>query len=679
MMAQPEAHPLRAGNLTRVDRRDDIQGLRAVAVLSVTAFHASDVVPGGFVGVDMFFVISGYVITLMLERERERYGRIRLGRFYVRRFKRLTPALALVAVVTVAASALLMSPFGAQQNTALTAVAAVFALANVAIALTTGDYFDAAAETNPLLHTWSLSVEEQFYFLFPMLLIIGWFVGRRLGRRSAPVAVIALVGAVSLGLTLATASGLKVPGLPDVLVGFYGPATRVWEFAAGALLALAGQRLAPRSSGSAILLAVLGTLGIVGSFALIDSQTVFPGPWTLLPVAATALLLVAGMRENRVSRGLSSRPMVTIGDLSYSLYLWHWPFIVFASLLWQDSLVAPVIAAILSAVPAWLSYRLVEQPLRRMDVDRKRLVLLGTTTLLPPLIIGALVTYVSNHDYWSDDVRRYRTAITTPHLSSTNPAGCTSRAWEKFEECTWNGDLGGDPIYLVGDSNAVHFSDAVVEAGRQLGRPVTIAGQIGCSFVDVELSHPERAIEDLCNDYATETLTTIVAARPGTVIVSNSYLWWYESTGIAVGLPGETPTDDPSERLVVLERGLRSSIEQLQGAGHKVIVVQPVPHWGDNANDMTWADCSVAKITAGSCAKSIPLTDAAARQGSIWSAVETAGQITGDAAVDFSHEICPQGICFSETLGVRVRYQDGTHITVAQSQSLTQSFKNTLE
>lgn len=155
-------------------RRPDIQGLRAVAVLMVVAFHAGLPVPGGFVGVDVFFVISGFVITAMLHREWHQTGRIRFGRFYLRRFKRLTPALALVVAVTMVISIVVLSPFGPQQTAAKTAFGAMLLAANFVIARTTGGYFDAPAEANPLLNTWSLPVEEQFYLVFPALIAFGW-------------------------------------------------------------------------------------------------------------------------------------------------------------------------------------------------------------------------------------------------------------------------------------------------------------------------------------------------------------------------------------------------------------------------------------------------------------------------------------------------------------------------
>jgi peptidoglycan/LPS O-acetylase OafA/YrhL len=190
-------------------RRSDIQGLRAVAVLLVVAFHAGLPVPGGFAGVDIFFVISGFVIAGMIHREHSSTGRFRFGRFYLRRFKRLTPALALMVGVTMFISFFLLSPFGAQQTAAQTGVGAMLIGANFVIARATGGYFDAPAEANPLLHTWSLSVEEQFYLIFPAILLLGWVVSQRGGRRMAAVmALVSTVALISFGLAVSGAGGL---------------------------------------------------------------------------------------------------------------------------------------------------------------------------------------------------------------------------------------------------------------------------------------------------------------------------------------------------------------------------------------------------------------------------------------------------------------------------------------
>jgi peptidoglycan/LPS O-acetylase OafA/YrhL len=369
-------------------RRLDVQGLRAVAVLSVVAYHAGLPVPGGFVGVDVFFVISGFVITAMLRREWETTGRISLGAFYKRRFKRLTPALAVVVGVTAVTAGLVMSPLGPQQRVSETGLGAMALIANWVIASTTGGYFDAPAAANPLLHTWSLSVEEQFYLVFPALLALGWFVAaRRPARRHTATIFVTLLGLGSFGIALVGVN----PLVHSWLFGFYSPLTRAWEFAVGALLALVTVK-------SVRGLAAAGALLLAASFFLIDDRTTFPGLWTLLPVAATALLIVGR------PRALTLRPLVQVGDWSYSIYLWHWPLIVLATTFgWSRTA-----AAALSFLPAVASFRWVERPLRSSQLPRRRFALLVAAVVMSPLIVdgalGAVAADVWTPRYESGDM-----------------------------------------------------------------------------------------------------------------------------------------------------------------------------------------------------------------------------------------------------------------------------------
>lgn len=302
-------------------RRADIQGLRAIAVLLVLAYHAGLPLPGGFRGVDVFFVISGFVITAMLLRQLSAGGTISLRRFYLQRARRLTPALAAVVLAVAAASVFLESPLGEQQVTSRTGIAALLLSANYAIHGTVGGYFDAAAEQNPLLHTWSLSVEEQFYLVFPFLVLAAWRIGR--GRRSLLALMLGVAGAASLGLAVATA----LKGADSLL--FFGSPTRAWEFAAGALLALGRRSNSERIRGG-------GTAAAAGAVLLLVAAMLPEGTGSyqlatgLLTVVATVLVLAAGVAGNAFSRALGRKLPVWIGDRSYSLYLWHWPLVVLA-------------------------------------------------------------------------------------------------------------------------------------------------------------------------------------------------------------------------------------------------------------------------------------------------------------------------------------------------------------
>jgi peptidoglycan/LPS O-acetylase OafA/YrhL len=376
--------------------RPDVQGLRAIAVIVVVLFHAGLPVSGGFVGVDVFFVISGFVITAMLQREWRDTGRIGFGRFYLRRFRRLTPALALVVAVTVVASLLILSPFGPQQTAAKTGFGALLIAANVVIVRTTGNYFDAPAAGNPLLHMWSLSVEEQFYLAFPLILMVAWTASRRWRARWAPGVAIAAVALVSFGLAW-YALGREMGWVESSLIGFYGPGSRAWEFAVGALLALALPRLERLPGWVATASGLLGGAALAASLFIISESTPFPGPWTLLPVGATLLLLASGTHDHPVRRALACRPMVKVGDWSYSIYLWHWPLIVFATVLWPANDTALVVAATVSFVPALVSFYWVETPIRRLrPLGRMGTAALVAVVVLPVLALSAGAVRWSN-------------------------------------------------------------------------------------------------------------------------------------------------------------------------------------------------------------------------------------------------------------------------------------------
>ena len=387
-------------------RRADIQGLRAVAVLLVVAFHAHLPVPGGFVGVDVFFVISGFVITAMLMREWVANRALSFRRFYFRRFLRLTPALALTVTVVALVSLVLQNPFGAQQTTARTGLGAMLLSANFVIGHGAGDYFSADTTSNPLLNTWSLSVEEQFYLIFPALLAFGWFLGipkgrhaKQLSRRPA-VILVSLIAIGSFALSMLWTYGSPLlPGLTSFFGGpesfaFYSPFTRAWEFAIGALLALRITRLRPTSTASSMGLGIVGAALIVISALAIHESFPFPGALAIVPVLGTALVLLAGSSETvGVNKALATRPMVAIGDASYSWYLWHWPVIVFAALLFPRNPTILIVAAVVSIAPALLSYRFVEQPIRKLRPRSKprALAIVVPTVAIPLALCLALL------------------------------------------------------------------------------------------------------------------------------------------------------------------------------------------------------------------------------------------------------------------------------------------------
>jgi peptidoglycan/LPS O-acetylase OafA/YrhL len=374
----------------------EIDGLRAVAVTLVVLHHAASVPRSGFVGVDVFFVISGYLITLLLLRERQATGRVDLMAFYARRMRRILPAALVVIGATLVVGSMLLSP-AALRDTAGSASAAALFGANFFFELTTGGYWDARAGEQPLLHLWSLGVEEQFYLVWPVLLIL-------LLRSPAHT-----LRRVLFTLTLASF------GLAEALLyynpqsAFFQSPARFWELAAGGLVALSTARAMPwaGTAGAVLVLA--------GAFAPLPH---FPGRGALPAVAGTALLLwTIHARERRgfvIAGLLRLPPLVGLGRISYSLYLWHWPLLAFynASTPGAGSTRTRLLLCGVAVALAVASYRYVEQPLRRLTPDARVLVAAVAASVLVAAVAAGLalrapVSYVDSlSEQWASRVER---------------------------------------------------------------------------------------------------------------------------------------------------------------------------------------------------------------------------------------------------------------------------------
>lgn len=654
------------------NRRPDIQGLRAIAVLMVVAFHAGLPVPGGFVGVDVFFVISGFVITAMLHREWHQTGRMRFGRFYLRRFMRLTPALALTVTVTMLISFFVLSPFGAQQTAAQTAIGGMLLVANFVIARTTGGYFDAPAETNPLLNTWSLSVEEQFYLVFPALIALGWYLARRRGwLRFSPHLIVGAIAGVSFALAMASASGLTFRGSSTIL-GFYSPFTRAWEFAVGALLALALARWTPHAPRLMTTLGTTGLLMLAASLWLITDTTPFPGPWTLLPILGALLLLLAGTDRKAISSGvLSSKPLVKIGDWSYSIYLWHWPFIVFAGLLWPQLGAAIFIAALVSLVPALLSFYYVEQPLRTLsDVGKLKTLLFIVLTVAVPIAVATAVGLGAKL-FWQP--RAEGVVAEAVELPAGYPLGChfgPGDGYQDPEPCEWNTYGNGPPIYLLGDSNAAHYTEALIEVATTLDRRLTVSTSSGCPLLDlpiIDSSNPRY--EERCLARTERLLQWMENEEPGVVVLSQFDGYWL-SDGSSVINDGVVISDQ-QRKIELMEASLAKTVERLVSAGHQVIYVQTLPHF---FGEFTWdpAACTLSAVLSG-CTYSMPLETAQQRSATVSQAIDRLGANTGARIIDLSNEVCPDGRCVSQSNFTPI-YRDNNHISVTMSRALAPIF-----
>ena len=366
--------------------RADIDGLRAIAVVPVVLFHAGVTqVSGGFVGVDIFFVISGYLITSLILGEM-RDGRFSLLSFYERRIRRIFPALFLVlAVSSVLALRLFMPPDLVAFGRSL--VATTLFVSNIHFYWDSG-YFNAPLDTKPLLHTWSLAIEEQFYIVFPLILLLSLRWG---GRR--------WIGVVLTLFVLSLVASIRITPV-DPEAAFYLAPTRAWELMLGALLA---SGVVPSVKFQALreALAVVGLALIVYALFRFSSATHFPGASALIPCLGAAILIHAGQgeRTSLVSKALSLWPVAFVGLISYSLYLWHWPLLVFARYwnireLSSGQVIAIVIASFVLAV---LSWTYVEQPFRRKQTRISRALLFaGAATAIVVLMVSGLRDVRSN-------------------------------------------------------------------------------------------------------------------------------------------------------------------------------------------------------------------------------------------------------------------------------------------
>ncbi|WP_325232104.1 acyltransferase family protein [Sphingobium sp.] len=437
-----------------IRHRRDIDGLRALAILPVLLFHAH--VPGfsgGYVGVDIFFVISGYLITGIIAREVDE-GRFSLARFYERRFRRILPALTLMMLAVLGAAAWLYLP-GDLEGVPKSALAATAFASNLWFFADTG-YFAGGADTKPLLHTWSLAVEEQFYIGFPILLM--------LLAHLAPHRRTALVATIAAGsLVLCIAMQRDATGF-----AFYLPPTRAWELLAGALLAL-GAVAEARARWLREAISWTGVTAIAIAVATYDRGTLFPGMAALLPVAGTAALL-HGAPGTSVGRLLALPPLVGIGLLSYSLYLWHWPLIVFTEYATDLPLegwtrVAVVAAAFLAA---FLSWRFVERPFR--DPRRVSARAIFTLTAAATVLLCALSLALIAAGPWPS---RFAPAVLAQIAGRQDISPARERCHDNFVRgaapCILGADAPPDAL-LWGDSHGVELAYALAERARREGR-----------------------------------------------------------------------------------------------------------------------------------------------------------------------------------------------------------------
>ncbi len=449
--------------------RPDIDGLRTVAVGSVVAYHFFPVTAhGGFIGVDIFFVISGFLITSILAREIGEGG-VAFADFYARRARRIFPALAVVLLAALLFGAVLLDP---EEFRALGLhVAAGAGFVSNALLWSQSGYFDEAAEFKPLLHLWSLAIEEQFYLFWPLALWLG-------ARWRLPLWALALgIGAASFALNLDLAQR-------DAVADFYFVGARIWELLIGAMLALAPKRLRALSPAAAHALSLLGGALILVSLWRIDAQPAFPGWRALGPTLGATLLIAAGPRAILNARLLSPRLMIALGKISYPIYLWHWPLLAFARISQGGHIPPPASWGLiaLAIVLAQLTYRFIERPVRSGARGARSalgaaaaIAALGAVGLWDHSMGGiffpdaAFVRTAHEGDIGQTKFREYMNAHTQPCPQSLQAV--FARRSEGVLLCGQSIAGATPEIMFVGDSHVENFFLGVAEAspGRNVG------------------------------------------------------------------------------------------------------------------------------------------------------------------------------------------------------------------
>ena len=652
-------------------RRADIQGLRAVAVLVVVLYHAHVGFSGGFVGVDVFFVISGFVITQLLWREAETTGRTSFRDFYSRRVKRILPALAVMLAVVLPASTLLAA-YEAQASTARTGIAAALFNANNYLAYfgLDGGYFAVGATSNPLLHTWSLSVEEQFYIGFPALLAFLFWLGRRQRTRRPFFIGVGGLAVASFVLSVAARRGWLPVG-SGTAAAFYLAPFRAWEFAVGALVAGVVACRPTVLSRWRPVLSTVGAIAVIASALVFDDATVFPDFAVLVPVLGTAMLLVGGLtsRQNPITYVLTRRPMGFLGDVSYSWYLWHWPFIVFGRAMWQEVGAAAPLAAVLSLVPAVLSYRLVEDPIRRRPlVSMRRVALLAAACMVLP-VIGSFVLMAGTSRLVSSDA-------VVPFVRHVDSAeGCDSRIpldERPQDSCLWTVDDPQGEILLVGDSNAGQFTEAVLASAEELRMNVRVATFSSCPMIDLRLFLDGDENHN-CHKFVHGALDWMRANPSTLVIVASASDGYIEGERFALASgASDAPASDPAAKAAIWESALVDTLRAIRETGAMALVVHPIPKiWFE------WRPrlAAPARLLLGpeGFAASVSRDEAVVRRSRALDAERGAAASSQAATADFFERLCPAARCWTYRDG-RWLYRDQGHITVAGAVLLTPEF-----
>jgi peptidoglycan/LPS O-acetylase OafA/YrhL len=539
-------------NIEQTGYLPHVQGLRGIAVLAVVLYHSGLPLHGGYLGVDIFFVISGYVVTLSIKQQITD-NRFSLGDFYSRRIRRLIPLLTLVNVVTIALCLIFLSLFGEIQKGLSTVRWSSFFGANIQL-LNENSY--TKLTRNPFRHLWSLAVEEQFYFIYPIVAIAAiqiskwtkkynwkaWF-----GRLFLVLFVISFIYYLLVTKNSLSESNLKY--------AFFSITPRFWEFATGVLIAVYSSKLTKIAKQLTPVIKFLAAISLMIVLSLLHSNHQLPRAILAIPVVATAGMILFG-DTGRLGKLLASRPLTYLGDLSYGWYLWHWPLIVFTNIVFPANIAAAIAISIFALVLSHFTYQRLEKPFRsnfRIRGVKAAAVLLGSILIINLSVTGANAIgklarekILPIDQEWDGNKNH---VLGECFLGERYVSWILSDPAMISDQCSWPQNARSrHQIFAIGDSHMASYSGGLMTAATAMNYDITLYGAAGCPPV---LAPPKASIQ-FCGAMNATSINSIIALRPSVVILSGRTSLYSskarEFNGIEMQVPflnGIYPSDTP--------------------------------------------------------------------------------------------------------------------------------------
>ncbi len=629
--------------------RADIQVLRALAVMMVVIFHLfPNQLAGGFAGVDVFFVISGFLISSSLLRELQRSGRIQLSKFWAKRMRRLLPAAFLVIAATSIVAAIFVPPFTRAEFMSH-GVASIFYFENWSLALSSSDYFS-ESNASPFQHFWSLAVEEQFYLIWPMLLLIAAVLAKP-NFKLAIGALIATAGLTSFALAILLTN--LDPG-----AAYFNSFTRVWQFAVGAAIAHFWL-LKPPSMRFAPFLSIAGLALIAVSAIWFDSGSQFPGFSAVVPVAGTALAIFAGLSGSPtwLARFYEFKPLQFLGQISYSLYLWHWPVIVLAPFVLNratSNIEKPALLAIAIGL-AWATQKFVEEPARNSTIylrAKPRFTII--TALAASVALGLGVGAISAMGQAT--LATNQISLDQAKHDSADPGSeCMTKA-EQTEViwCDFGNAKSNYRVLLIGDSHAATHLSGFNELATKNDWALTLAYKAGCSFSLVERNATARGTS--CAKWNRNLQSQLASQKPFDLVVTANF---------ANNFLAEIKAENWAE---IAASGYRVAWQPLIDRGAQVVALRDNPQMTE-AMKACW-DAAVSDASQCIGSKNKMLYPDASQV--------AATNFVGAFALDLTDLYCTDQACPAQRNGVYI-YRNADHIAATYSKVISAELYNRLQ